>query len=926
MQSSKKSGVISALTMTLAALSAQAQEQEPMLEEVVVSGIRHSILGASDRKRDSEMIVDSLVAEDVGKFPDSNVAEALQRISGVSIDRSGGEGNQVTVRGFGPAFNTVLVNGRRLASDAEGRAFNFDMLSAELIGGADVYKTSSVELQEGGIGSTINLRTQRPLELGEFKAVGSIKGIYDDRADSTSPQAFGFVSNTFADDTMGVLVSVSHQERETYRDLYTVNGWFPRPIDESQSGDFFADGQGNGADTYFFPRSNRHLRDKQERTRTGLTGVFQYRPVDNVTLTLDALYSDFDVESSAVSASNFVNPNTIRNAVPDSDNVLASFDWENKPDTVVETFNRPADVKMFGANLEWAVTDSIDTSFDLSISEAENGAAGENYFVVVQGEPSLMRYDNTLGTDTPLATVQQNLTTGQPYDRSSTENLSSWFTGRNGETITDEVTEARFDVDWHLEFGPVRTLSFGVLQSSQTKEKVDKRSAEGTFFGALGPISLPSSLFSGGRNDGFLDGADTNFDENIVSFDPEAIIQYLETDEALAERDTTLGLAPGTSRAEFPTFDAVLTPGSSFKVKEDIFSLYTNAALDFSIADMPLVVNVGVRYTSTDIESTGSQRQLLDLLPNDTAPDVFRQVQGEPAGFTEDADYTEILPSINARLDINDSLIARLAYSESISRPELTQLSPSIEYAVEIRPSNLTASAGNPALEPFKAKNWDASLEWYYNDTGFLTVGLFKKRIDGFIVDGAVREAIAIENAGDITGPNFTNDSVFFDVQRPRNLEETSVEGLEISFQHTFDYLPSFLSSLGVIANATFVDTADEFDVNSFDNTLALPGLGDSENFVLFYDDGRIEARVAYNNRDRFFTRFGGAPGEPFFTEERSQIDIRAAWNITDTMQVFFEGLNVTDELLEIRGRYDSQIVSLEQTGARYSMGLRASF
>ncbi|MET0535411.1 MAG: TonB-dependent receptor plug domain-containing protein, partial [Steroidobacter sp.] len=182
------------------------------LEEVVVTGIRGSLSESAEIKHSSNLILDSISSEDLGKFPDSNVAESLQRIPGVSIDRSDGEGRFVTVRGFGPEFNTVLLNGRSFASDNEGREFSFDLLAAELIAGADIYKSAMASVPDGGIGATINVKTPRPLELGGFKAIVSGKGMYEELSEEVAPQGFALLSDVFADGKLGLLGAVSYQE------------------------------------------------------------------------------------------------------------------------------------------------------------------------------------------------------------------------------------------------------------------------------------------------------------------------------------------------------------------------------------------------------------------------------------------------------------------------------------------------------------------------------------------------------------------------------------------------------------------------------------------------------------------------------------------------------------------------------------------
>lgn len=926
----------------------EANTQE--VEVISVSGIRQSLTAVADLKKNSNFIQDSIVAEDIGKFPDANVAESLQRISGVSIDRSGGEGQQITVRGFGPQFNTVLINGRRMASDAEGRAFNFDLLSAELIGSVDVFKTSSVALQEGGIGSTINLKTQRPLDIGKFKAVVSAKGSYEDKSEELTPNLFGFISNTFADDKVGVLLSVSHQERKATLDS-SITSWSP----DSQRFDpwviteddlwRFADDQGNGVGTYVYQRQHNFMRTEEDRTRTGYTGTVQFLVSDDMTLTFDGMYIDFDIQTQAISRISHRNKNDIHNMVVDENNVVTRYDMIEGPMNVFQARNRPASALQFGANLEWFISDELTANFDVSLSESENPAAGKDYYVVVRSSDKLQRIDNSQGTDAPLETNfnftpstidlngdglvnQFDYILGDPLTVADVNDQASWFAQREGFTFEDNINEIKSDFIWQPDFEHFTQLNFGVIASSQEKTRINMRSPDPQFY-LLGRVPLPASLFTSVNRKDFLSAANGDFANDSVFFDPEEIMAYYSDPATLALRDELNGLAQGTSAAEFLSYDAVIDPSRSYKVNEDIFSAYVNAMFELELSSMPLTVNAGLRYTDTKVDSTGANRVFNNLAPAGNTDDVLISTLGEPEEVTASAKYSKVLPSINAKLDVTDELVVRLAYSKTLTRPDMTLLNPAPAFPQQVRLSSLEATAGNPDLSPFIADNYDASVEWYYGESSYLTVGYFRKDIDGFIVSGKAREPITLKEPNSLDlitedRSNIDGNTIYFDITRPRNLEKNSVDGFEIGYQHTFDSLPGLLKYVGFSANLTFVSADAEFDVNVIDNNIALPGLGDSQNIVLFYDDTKFEARIAYNNREEFFTRLQGV--EPWFTEQYYQVDARVAYNITEDVQVFIEGINLTDSFTRQHGRYDSQFLSLESSGPRYAAGIRASF
>src|SRR5882724_3236230 len=289
-------GTAISIAVSAALHAADTSDSADAIQEVVITGIRHSLSSAAERKRNSDIVMDSITSEDLGKFPDANVAESLQRIPGVSIDRNNGEGQFVTVRGMGPQFNTVLFNGRTLASGTKDettgrvlREFSFDLLAAELISGADVYKTSQARMQDGGIGSTINLHTARPLDLKGFRAVVTGKANYEDSSGNTTPQAFGLVSDTFADDKFGVLASVSYQKRTPSINSVTSDGYLPNVDVGPAKAPLFTN--------VYAPRNLNVNNALDHRTRVGETLVGQYRPTDDLLLTVDGLYDQFKSNS-----------------------------------------------------------------------------------------------------------------------------------------------------------------------------------------------------------------------------------------------------------------------------------------------------------------------------------------------------------------------------------------------------------------------------------------------------------------------------------------------------------------------------------------------------------------------------------------------------------------------------------------------------
>lgn len=945
----KLATAILAVVTTTVVQPAFAQAEQDNTELIVVKGIRGSLAKAIDRKKESNDIIDSIVAEDIGKFPDSNVAESLQRISGVSISRSGGEGQEVTVRGFGPQFNTVLVNGRRIASDTAGRGFNFALLPADLIGGADVYKSSSAELQEGGIGSTINLRMQRPLDIGKFSAVASARGVYDEQSGEVAPQAFGLITNTFADDTIGVLLSASYQSRKTANDQVEGANYLTRTYDADKRATLFENGIGNeGVDSYTHQQQTQYIRAEEDRERFGLTGAFQFLPADNMKLTVDALYSAFEVQAESIASVQFNEIPTFHNALVDENNIITRYDQIGRPFNTFLASNRDSDLFQVGVEFEWDITDSLTASFDWSTSSAQDDNAGKNYFVVVASEPAIQRYDNTAGLPAPVITDynftpsstdlngdgivnQFDYTLGNEITAPDPSRQSSWFSQREGDGDEDEINELKADFVWHSDSEYLRKVNFGGYYAQQEKIHTDAHSGSANVVYLNRIIPLPESLLTVENRSGYLDPVTGSYPSTAITYDVEEILAYLEDPATLAIRDNLYDLPAGTTAAELGPegFAAIIDKGRGYSVEEDITSFYINAEFGADIDDMELTVNTGLRYSETDTTSTGFATKFVDFSPNTSRNDVLVVTRSDAVQISQDAKYDNWLPNVNAKLLVNDSLILRASYSETLTRANLGDLNPGVQTPQEVRLSDLTGSGGNPALEPYTSTNLDFSSEFYINDSTLFSLGLFHKKIEGYIVRGEAREAITLPEPNSLANitedrTNISGNQIFFTITRPRNLETTNVYGAEISFQHTFDYLPGLLQYVGVNANLTYVNSTDEFDTSNADNSVVLPGLSDSQNLVIFYDDNTFEARIAYNNRKQYFQRLAGI--EPIFVDQYDQLDARIAWNVEENIQVFLEGTNLTNSYTSSGGRFDTRFGSVESPGARYTMGVRASF
>ncbi len=907
--------ISSALSMGYAG-TASAQE---VVEEVLVKGIRGSLTRNIDIKRDAVGVVDSISQEDIGKFPDLNVAESLQRITGVSIDRNGGEGQQVTVRGFGPQFNTVLVNGRQIATDSAGREFNFDVFASEMISGANVYKSGRSDLQEGGIGATVNLTTARPFDRMGFQFAGTLKGMYETLSEEVAPQAAIVVSNTFANDTMGVLLSVSRQERDVQINRIQTAGWRPgQTISNNRDGVLFTNA--------FIPRNWDQIVDEQDRTRTNGNLVFQFAPNDDITLTVDGFVSQFEVDSLVTDLASWFEPDRVGSGVIDpATNTLVQFTQEvglnqgsGDPATdFVSTTRNSRDVSNsgFGVNLDWVINDQLTASFDASTSSAENDRAGRDRFNVV-GIINNYQFDGTGGR--PVVT-HDGFGNGNLPDPS----LSRLHYNERGNVFSaeDEITEFKADLEFVPEEGGAFSMArFGAYRQEREKSAFQIFGNQCAFCGYGTPAPNDVINFRPFTAQNFFPGLIDTF----YTYDGDAYVQFLADSGNPIE----------------PTLQ-----NNRFTINEDVTSLYFDFTFDFELGDMPLTVGLGARYAQTDIAVDAVQSFIADVIPT-TDLTLFSNVLGPATNITEGDSYANLLPNFTAKLDMREDMVLRFAAYDSLTRPTMSQLSPATNFN-EPRRQNLTAAGGNPGLEPFRSTNWDMSFEWYFGDSSLAQIAVFNKEVDDFITtltgpetftlfnrspDDGFRCADALCAPGmdlDPNNPGFdvvanteelNGEQEVYTVSRPQNGESARVTGYEIGITHVWD------TGFGVSANATIVDSNVSLG-NDTTESFALEGLGDSQNLVVFFENDRFQARVAFNNREGFLRRLdNGFNGEPVNTETFGQWDIGASYNINDNLTLIFEGINVTEEELIQTGRFANQVFDVEDNGSRFAFGLRGNW
>ncbi len=941
----------------MTAVSATAQEFE---DEVIATGIRSSLKQSLDVKRGSDQVVDAITAEDVGKFPDNNIAESLQRITGVAIDRDGGEGQFITVRGLGPQFNLVTLNGRTLATDNAGREFSFDTISSDIISRAEVFKTATPNLQSGGIGANVNIVTASPLDRPGTHLSLSAAGIYDDLSDEFSPDLTAVGSWTNEAGNFGALLGVSYSDRSLQRDRVFTNGFALRQGDAtvdappSASG-LTADDFGELPEGARLQQQAIISRDQQDRERLTLNGTVQFEPVETFRVKLDGLWSSFDISSFDNQFSGFFTPPFI-NPVVDENGTVTSFsrpglDFQaanpaiadqvglSQNDNVITANNRDAESYLFGGNVEWDAREDLTLNFDVSYSEATRDAT--NPFVVL-GALAPASPLISLPDDAEITTLE-NIVGAQD---TSIQRLH--FVNVNRTEVDDQIFEIKGGGDWNIDQGILQKISFGGAYSDREKSQTvfdNFAPTQGTaiFCAFCGyTVDFDDSILSPVDLGNFLSGVDGNdriptqflgstFEQAFAALNSDAAISdpnrsgrpngVDNNDASILGTDANLRARRDASNSIFGFFDPEENPGSGFAVDEEIIAAFVNTVWAGDLGDIPWTANLGFRWAQTNTTSAGVDQPVVEFResPGDTQLDIQF---GDQTDVSVSNSYSNFLPSFNLKLETSDSTVARFAVSQTVTRPTLTSLGVNNTFGG--RSNAPTSGGGNPNLEAFESTNFDIAFEWYIDDISYFGVTGFHKRFSNFLEIATLPVAgqviIPPGNVGNPGTADLAVDVTFQDT-RERNGETGDITGLEAALQKGWD------NGLGFGVNYTYVTSNINRGVDSPVANLDFNGLSPhSLNINGFYEKGPIQARVAWNWRDEFLFQAQSFFGEPQQREAFGQIDFSAGYDITDRFQVFVEGVNVLGATRRDFSRFRNRFLELEDTGARYTLGIRGTF
>ena len=896
---------------------AQGDEtQDPVSEvdSIVVTGFRASLSSALTTKRRANGVVDVIKAEDMADFPDANLAESIQRVPGVSIARDAGEGRQITVRGLGPQFTRVRINGVEGQSTASGtdssgganrnRAFDFNVFASELFNSITVRKTASAETEEGSLGATVDLQTGRPFDYAGANLVLSGQYGYNDLSQEWDPRFAALASNTWMDGRLGALVSVAYTKRRLLEEGHGSGGW----LNGTEAGGYnpaspFADAR--RADVYS-PRFPRYGRLTHDQERLGLTGSLQFRPQEQTLINLDLLYSDFkatrqenwlEALSFARNASQGGRPEIIvRDGVIDAngDMVYGLFD-----DVDVETETRfdELDTKYTQAtlSLEHEFSDRFRVKGLVGYSKSDFDNPIQTTVILNRENSDNYFYDYRENRNAPLI--------GFGYD--VTDPLAYNFGAARSEIrlrpqgVTNTIKTAQFDAGY--DFNPSLTLKAGVnYKEYEFDSWALARVNEGVVPQLPAGVTLASltELVSGfGRNLDAPAGTVTSWiAPNLQAF---ADLFDIYSNTGLFELS---GASNSNAR------------GNIRSVTEKDSAAYLQLDFTTELAGVPIRGDVGVRYVKTEQSSTG-----------------YQLVAGAAQQTTVDRDYDDVLPALNVTAEVTPDFLVRFGAAKVMTRPNLGSVTPGGSLSTV---GVFSVSSGNPYLDPIRATTYDLSAEWYFAPEALLSVGLFYKDIDSYIQTS--RTSRPFNESGLplelLNGLGVSPSDVFL-FSQPVNTEGGPLKGIEVSYQQPFSFLPGPFDNLGAIFNVTLVDSKISYissrsPTGFVENDLI--GLSKTAyNATLYYEDDRFSARVSAAYRDRYLTAVpsGTSTNDIDGVRDIVTVDASASYALNDRIKLTFEGLNLTDAFNEqyTDSRRDS-IYVYSHTGRQYNFGVRYSF
>jgi iron complex outermembrane receptor protein len=964
----------------------QSTTSASTLQEIVVTGIRGSLERALQVKRMSLGVVDAVSAEDIGQFPDASIGQAIARIPGVTVDRgavnlmtaagsatSTGQVTGVTVRGFGTTFQEMLSNGRQIASGL-GQNFDFSAVGADFVGEVDVHKTPDFSLSSGAVGATINVKFPNPFDHPGLVVRANLGSNVNSNDGGWRPDFGALISDTFADGTFGILADFDYHDQHVTTTHLDVVGWKGTflncsELSQNYTTAFGSTGCGTVGPTApstavsgvpsWYPQEMAQYYERADERRTDGRLSMQWHPTDNVLVTLDDNYSTSSDHQDRWSHSVWFG--SFNNVALDGNGTITSFvsDGGAGPTDfnafVAETYlttNTP------GLNVTWDMTDNWSAELDaaqstshlnpnggLSDVDADTGYGTNNAGF---GNPAANAANNNNSTGLITSTSSSTVPYFAGY---GPNNVTANWSGTNPFIIgshvvplqtqmgTDKINEVKLDATWHS--GDTK-VNFGLqyMDDSYYTNQYSDFSFQGSnnnwqLWSGYGPLSgpenigsgvaLPAADFTAINLSNFIPGAsgNGNLPPGVVLYNPYTILSYLETQPINTGFSQTNGYPTPTYPNQKGLPPINLCPSCYFAVERKNYAPYVSFNHNFDLGGMPLRTDLGLRYQKTDVTVGGLYSVPTQAFNPAGDPTSYAFNFGPTQLVSVDNNYHYFLPSLDLNLMATPDFKLRLDASRTETAAPNANMAPNTSFGGRV--NALTASSGNPKLLPYLSNNLDLGAEWYYASNDLLGLDLFYKHITQFPTQGTLSITLPINDPSPLSH-NFGKPMVFADTTEV-NGGAANVSGIEAEWQQMLGW------GFGVQINGTYVHTNAPYNSYNIEQNItqfALPGIGNSANFIGFYQRGPLQARLAVQWQGREFLAFGQEQNsalfgtEPTYLEASTEVDFSTQYDINSHLSAYFEALNLTDAQYHTTGRFQNQLLNWVDYGRSFQIGVHA--
>ncbi|KQN26315.1 TonB-dependent receptor [Sphingomonas sp. Leaf33] len=904
--------------------SATVAADETAANEVVVTGFRESLNTALNIKRNQTATVDAIKAEDIAEFPDLNLAESLQRIPGVAISRVNGEGRNISVRGLGPEYTRVRINGMEAIGTTggtdnsggvnRGRGFDFNIFSSDLFNSLAVRKTATADVEEGSLGATVDLQTSRPFDYKKPTAVLSAQVSYNDLARKPTPRLSGLVTASSKDGRFGVLLSMAYEERKLYEEGANITRWtyggFNGGFNPASTLAGYTVAQINygasatqtdyAGQALFHPRIPGLVNYTIDQQRLGAAGSIQFQPTSATLISIDGLYSRLDGSraESQLQAISFSRSGT------------------GKPQTIIRSGTVDGD-----RNIVSGVFDQVDVR-------------------------SQSRFD-ILRTDFYQGTINLDQKFGERLKFVGTAGYAkSAFSNPIQTTVTiDAVNSNNFVYDFSTRF-PLIKPGFDVTNvanytfaNGTSEVRVRPQTVDNSFKTAKGYLEfevIPAIKLKGGLDWREFNYASTEGRRNAG----ETVVQTLTGTQLAAATKLYSGFGRGLDLPAGTPTAWVVPDLAAF---ETLYGIYTNplyavgrldnatargsfitvrerdtgawAMTEFNLRDMGLPIrgDAGLRYVKTDQLSTGYAGQGTSI----------SQVVAE-------RNYDRWLPSGNIVADLTDTLLVRFGAAKTLARAGIASLTPGGN--LNISGSNRGFSSGNPDLKPTESTNLDLSVEWYPTRGAVYAVSGFQKDITTFVQTLSVNVPFAdLGLPASLLAGSAASANDVFTVTQPVNSSGGKLRGFEVNIQQPFTFLGGIFRNFGVLANYTHVSSNIRYLLSATSSaTVTQPLVGLSKhaaNGTLYYEDKKFSIRGSVAYRSKYLTAVPGTEGNSYNgTNSTLNVDAQASYSITDQLKISLEAINLTDQKNDQYVDVTNRLNVLTHSGRQYTLGARFAF